>query len=81
MVFCTFDHSQGWNRSGTGISHERFCDFTSGGRDMQEHMRKEGMSRNGTDVKKARVKIDDMNVSSSECPFESLYHTIPSVHA
>ena len=28
-----------------------------------------------------RVKIDDMNVSSSECPFESLYHTIPSAHA
>ena len=53
MVFCTFDCSQGWNRPGTGISHERFCDFTSGGRDVQEHMRKEGTSRNGTDAKKA----------------------------
>ena len=27
-----------------------------------------------------RVKIDDINVSSSECHFESLYHTIPSAH-
>ena len=27
-----------------------------------------------------RVKIDDMNVSSSECHFESCHHAIPSAH-
>ena len=37
-----------------GISHERFCDFASGGRDVQERTRKEGTSRNGTDAKKSR---------------------------
>ena len=54
MAFCMFDRSQGWNRPGTGILHKRFCDFASGGWDVQERTRKEGTGRNGTDVKKSR---------------------------
>ena len=33
------------------------------------------------DMMITRVKIDDMNVSSSECHFESRHHAIPSAHA
>ena len=32
------------------------------------------------DAVAVRVKIDDMNVSSSKCHFESGHHTIPTVH-